>query len=156
MEQFWEVLRDNMWGTWLGLAMLLGALELASLDLFLLMMAAGCLVGMVAALAGAGVPVQILLAAGSSVAMLALVRPSVIRRMHSGPELRHGPAALVGQEGFALAEITSRGGQAKLGGEVWTARPYDDHAVIPSGARVQVLQIRGATAYVAEVPQLGA
>lgn len=156
MEQFWEVLRDNMWGTWLALAMLLGVLELASLDLVLLMMAAGCLVGMVAALAGAGLPVQILLAAGSSVAMLFLVRPNVVRRLHSGPELRHGPAALVGQEGFALLEINARGGQAKLGGEVWTARPYDEDDVIPSGAKVQVLQIRGATAYVTEVPQLGA
>ena len=33
-------------------------------------------------------------------------------------------------------------------------RLCDDHAVIGEGSRVQVLEIRGATAMVVEVPQL--
>jgi membrane protein implicated in regulation of membrane protease activity len=64
-------------------------------------------------------------------------------------------AGLVGKEGFAVAEVTVHGGQVKLAGELWTARPYDEYAVIPAGAKVQVFEIRGATAYVHEVPQLG-
>jgi membrane protein implicated in regulation of membrane protease activity len=151
----WDSLRDNMWGVWLGAAMLLGLLELVSLDLVLLMLATGALVGMALDLAGLPLGVQVLGAAATSVAMLALVRPTVVRRLHSGPELRHGPAALVGTEGFVVAEVTEQGGQVKLGGEIWTARPYDETAVIPQGAKVQVLQIRGATAYVHEIPRLG-
>jgi membrane protein implicated in regulation of membrane protease activity len=38
----------------------------------------------------------------------------------------------------------------KLDGEIWTARAYDDDEVIEPGKRVQVLEIRGATALVSE------
>jgi membrane protein implicated in regulation of membrane protease activity len=141
---------------WLGAALTLGVAELASLNLVLLMLAAGCVVG--AGVAAAELPfvLQALAAVLASVAMLVMVRPSVVRRLHSGPSLQHGAAALIGKEGFALSAVDARGGQVKLGGEVWTARPYDDTAVIASGARVQVFEIRGATAYVCEVPELSA
>ena len=155
MDAFWASIRDNMWGAWLGLALLLGVAEMFSLNLILLMMAVGALVGMLAALLAAPVALQLLLAAGTSVAMLALVRPEVVRRMHRGPDLKSGSAALIGKEGFAIAEINAHGGQVKLDGEVWSARPYIDDDVIPAGAKVQLFEIRGATAYVHEVPQLG-
>lgn len=152
----WDEVRDNLWGIWLAIAMLLGVAELFSLDLVLLMLAAGALVGMGLDLVGLELWVQVLGAVTTSVAMLALVRPSFVRRLHGGPDLKQGFASLVGQEGFALTEVTERSGQVKLAGEVWTARPYDETAVIPPGAKVQVFEIRGATAYVHEVPQLGA
>ena len=151
----WDWLTDNMWGAWLGLAMLLGVLELFSLDLVLLMLAAGALVGMVVAFTDLGVPFQIIAAAAASVGMLALVRPGMVKKLHSGPDLKQGHEALIGEEGFTVAEITVHGGQIKISGEIWTARPYDETAVIPVGAKVRVYQIRGATAYVDEVPQLG-
>jgi membrane protein implicated in regulation of membrane protease activity len=34
------------------------------------------------------------------------------------------------------------------GGEVWTARSYEEDAVIDAGERVEVVEIRGATAVV--------
>jgi membrane protein implicated in regulation of membrane protease activity len=147
-------LHDNAWAVWVGAALMLGVAELASLDLALLMLAAGCLVGAGVALAGGPVLVQSLLAVAAAVAMLALVRPSVVRRLHSGPSLRTGTAALVGRQGFALSAVDVHGGQVKVGGEVWTAQPYFDHVVIPPGARVHVIEIRGATAYVDEVAEL--
>ena len=151
----WEWVRDNAWGLWLGLSMVLGVAELASLDLVLLMLAVGALAGMTAALLDLEVWVQVLAAAAASVAMLAFVRPSFVKRLHGGPDLQHGFAGLVGKEGITVAEISAQGGQIKLAGEIWTARPYDDYAVIPVGAKVQVFEIRGATAYVHEVPELG-
>ncbi len=45
-------LSDNLWAGWLTLAVALGALELVSLDLFLIMLAGGALVGAVTALLG--------------------------------------------------------------------------------------------------------
>jgi membrane protein implicated in regulation of membrane protease activity len=150
-----EWLQDNAWAGWLGLALALGSIEMLSLEMTLLMLAIGALAG--AATAGLGAPLilQALVAALVSAGMLAFVRPSVVRRLHAGPDLRTGTAALVGSEGQAVAEITTSAGMVKLGGEVWTARPYDESAVIDAGARVQVLEIQGATALVIEIPQLG-
>jgi membrane protein implicated in regulation of membrane protease activity len=151
----WEWVRENAWGVWLGLSLVLGGAELFSLDLVLLMLAVGALAGMATALAGLAIPLQLIAAAVASVAMLAFVRPNVVKRLHGGPELQLGFSGLVGKEGVTVAEISAQSGQIKLAGEIWTARPYDESEVIPAGARVQVFEIRGATAYVYEVPQLG-
>ena len=142
------------WQMWLGLGITLGLAELLSLDLLLLMLAVGALVGMTAALVGLPFAVQILAAVGASVAMLALVRPSIVKRFHSGPELTLGHAALVGRQGVVVDQISNQGGQIRIGGELWSARPYDDTRVIAPGATVDIFEIRGATAYVHEVPSL--
>jgi membrane protein implicated in regulation of membrane protease activity len=40
------------------------------------------------------------------------------------------------------------GGRVRIGGEVWSARSYDETLVIPAGRIVDVMQIEGATALV--------
>jgi membrane protein implicated in regulation of membrane protease activity len=147
-------LGENAWAVWLGLAMLLGVAELVSLDLILLMLAGGALVGAVTSLA-LPVPVQVFAAVLTSVAMLALVRPNVVRRLHSGPDLVTGHDKLIGKQGVVISEVSCDAGQVRIAGEVWTARPYDDDAVIEPGARVDVFEIRGATAMVHKIPELG-
>ncbi|CAN5332659.1 NfeD family protein [soil metagenome] len=154
MEELLDWLGKNEWASWAGLAMLLAIAELFSLDLFLLMLAMGAGVGMLAALLGLPIAVQVLAALGSAVAMLALVRPSIVKRLHSGPELTLGHNALVGRQAVAVSEVTADGGQIRVDGEVWTARCYDETMVIPSGARVDIFQIKGATALVHQIPQL--
>jgi membrane protein implicated in regulation of membrane protease activity len=144
----------DAWMVWLGLAMVLGVLEIFSLDLILLMLAAGALVGAVGAVAGLPVFLQVLAAAAASVAALAVVRPSVVKRLHSGPDLVLGHEALVGRQAVVVEQVSSEGGQVRIGGEIWTARPYDEDLVIKPGARVDVLQIKGATALVHEIPEL--
>ncbi len=145
---------DNSAAVWLGLGVLLAGAELFSLDLVLLMLAVGCVAGVVTGLLGVALPLQILAVAAASAGMLLLVRPSMVRRLHGGPTLRQGFDNLIGTEGFAVAEVSVHGGQVKLAGEIWTARPYDETLVIPVGAKVEVFSIRGATAYVHEVPEL--
>jgi membrane protein implicated in regulation of membrane protease activity len=147
-------LGENAWAIWLGLAMLLGVAELVSLDLILLMLAGGALVGAVTSLV-LPVPVQVFAAVLTSVAMLALVRPNVVRRLHSGPDLVTGHDKLIGKQGVVISEVSCDAGQVRIAGEVWTARPYDDDAVIEPGARVDVFEIRGATAMVHKIPELG-
>lgn len=154
MEELLDWLGKNEWASWAGLAMLLAIAELFSLDLFLLMLAMGAGVGMLAALLGLPIAVQVLAALGSAVAMLALVRPSIVKRLHSGPELTLGHNALVGRQAVAVSEVTADGGQIRVDGEVWTARCYDETMVIPPGARVDIFQIKGATALVHQIPQL--
>ena len=142
------------WQAWLALAVVLGALELFTLDLILLMLAAGALVGMLTAIAGLPEAVQVLAALATSVAALGLVRPSVVKRLHSGPTLVLGHDALVGRQGLVIERVSSEGGRVKIGGEVWTARPYDEDQVIEPGAKVDVFVIKGATALVHQVPEL--
>jgi membrane protein implicated in regulation of membrane protease activity len=142
-------LGDNLWAGWLALAIALGAAELASLDLVLLMLAVGAIVGALSA--GVGLPfvLQILLAGGASVAMLALVRPSVVKRLRSGPELRLGHGKLVGRQALVTEEVSSLSpGRVKLAGEIWSAEPYDESLSIKAGETVEVLAIKGATVFV--------
>lgn len=148
-------LARHLWEAWLGLAIVLGVAEMFSLDLIVGMLAIGALVGMVLAIADVHVAIQVLGAAGASIAMLALVRPSMIKKLHSGPELELGHGKLVGTQGTVTAEMSGLStGRIKIGGEDWSARPYDETMTIPAGEIVEVLAIKGATAYVHPVARL--
>ena len=144
-----EWLSDNLWAAWVALAVALGAAELLSLDLILLMLAVGAIVGAITAGIGFPVILQILLAGGASVAMLALVRPSVVKRLHSGPELQLGHGKLVGRQALVTEDVTSlTPGRVKLAGEIWSAEPYDESLTIKAGETVEVLAMKGATVFV--------
>ena len=148
-------IREHLWETWLALSVALGVAEMFSLDLILAMLAVGAVVGMVAALIDLPVAVQVLAALGASVAMLAFVRPAFVKRLHSGPELALGHGKLVGTRGMVTQEITGlAAGRIKVGGEIWSALPYDEHLRIEPGETVEILQIKGATAYVHPVGTL--
>ena len=43
-------------------------------------------------------------------------------------------------------------GRIRLAGEIWSAAPYDENLTIEPGETVEVFEIRGATAYVHPVP----
>jgi membrane protein implicated in regulation of membrane protease activity len=148
-------IRDHLWETWLGLSIVLGVAEMFSLDLILAMLAAGAVIGMIAAIIGLPVFVQILAALAASIAMLAFVRPAFVKRLHGGPELALGHGKLVGTRGLVTEEITGLApGRIKAAGEIWTALPYDEHLRISPGETVEILEIRGATAYVHPVATL--
>ena len=51
---------------------------------------------------------------------------------------------------MVLERVDRDGGQIKLAGEMWTARAFDEDEVLEPGARVQVMQIEGATALVSD------
>lgn len=146
---------DHLWQVWLVTAVGLGVLELASLDLIFIMLAGGAVVGTITAIIGFPVALQILLSLGTAVALLAMIRPSVVRRLHTGPDLKIGHEALIGKRATVLRELThSNPGRVKIGGEEWTAAPYDEDDTIEPGEIVDVVQIKGATAYVLRVNRL--
>jgi membrane protein implicated in regulation of membrane protease activity len=86
----------------------------------------------------------------SSVAILTLLRPVAMRHRRLPPALRTGAAALVGQHALVVERIANREGlgTVKIGGEVWTARSFDEDREIDAGEQVEVIEIRGATALV--------
>ena len=71
-----------------------------------------------------------------------------MRHIRQPPLLRTGTAALVGRTAYVLDEVTAHSGRVRIGGEEWSARPYDETLTIPKGTTVDVLQIEGATALV--------
>ncbi len=148
-------LGEHAWAVWLGIAAFLGIAELMSLDLVLAMLAVGAGGGAITAALGGGVALQIIVAGVTAIAMLALVRPSLIARLHQGPELVLGTNKLLGQRATVTQRMNGLTvGQIKLAGETWSAAPYDEHVTIEAGETVEVFEIRGATAYVHPVPEL--
>ncbi|RYJ07203.1 MAG: NfeD family protein, partial [Actinomycetales bacterium] len=81
---------DHAWVTWVGIAVLLAVAELLSLDLVLLMFAVGALGA--AVVAGLGGPLWLAIAvfAVVVVALLTLVRPPLVEKLHAGPTLQVG------------------------------------------------------------------
>ncbi|MEP6527825.1 MAG: NfeD family protein [Nocardioidaceae bacterium] len=149
-----EFLSDNQWVLWLALSVGLAAAELLSLDLILLMLAVGALGGAVVAAVQGPVILQVLVALAISLGMLTFVRPNVVRRLHRGPQLTTGHAALVGKQAIVLETVDARTGRIKLRGQIWSARSVDESVIAP-GATVDVYEIDGATAVVYRVSEQG-
>lgn len=148
MSEFFDWLSENAWVGWAGAGVLLAIAELLSLDLVLLMLAVGAFAGAFTSVVGGPLALAIVVAIATSVGMLYFVRPSLIRRLHGGPELTTGTAALVGTHAVVLDTVGRAGGRVKLAGEVWTARSFDPSVEMQPGTEVAVLEIDGATAVV--------
>jgi membrane protein implicated in regulation of membrane protease activity len=136
---------------WIVLAALLAVGEIATPGLFVLGpigVAAG--VGALAAALGAAVWIQLVVFAAASLAGVAVLRPVARRHLHVPAPLRTGTAALVGAKGTVVERVDREGGRVKIGGEIWSARAFDDTAVIEAGTQVDVVKIEGATALVYE------
>src|ERR1700759_4807211 len=101
-----EWLADHMWVGWLTAAVALAGLEILSLDLFLIMLAGGALVGALTALLGGPIALQVVLASISAVALLAVIRPNGVHKLHSGPDLKTVADALIGKRAPVLREMT--------------------------------------------------
>src|SRR3954452_16249763 len=138
------------WIIWLLGAVLAAVGEIATTGFFLAPFAAGALVAMLAALAGAGGAVQFVLFGAVTLAFFGLVRPIAKRHLYQPPQIRTGTAALIGRDAIVLERIHNdeNVGRVRLEGEVWTARSYDEDVEIEPGTRVHVIAIRGATALV--------
>ena len=102
--------------------------------------------------AGAGATIEWAAFLVVSVILLAALRPIAREHQRTRGRVKTGTAALVGQTAMVVERIANAEGVGcvKLGGEIWTARAYDDDEVIEPGTRVHVLEIRGATALVSQ------
>ena len=134
---------------WLVAGVLLAIAELFTLDFVLIMLAAGAFAAALAGVVDASVPIQVLVFAVVSTAGLVAVRPAIRKRLHRGadPALM-GVDAIEGSEATVIEQVAEGRGMVKIGGELWSARPYDQTQVIEAGQLVEVVEFRGATALV--------
>jgi membrane protein implicated in regulation of membrane protease activity len=140
------------WLIWLIAAVVFAVGEMATLGFFLAPFAAGALLAAIISAVGAGDVITLAVFLVASVVALTALRPLARSHRRMPAQLRTGTAALVGKPATVLERIdnTSNQGCVRLEGETWSARAYDDDDVYEPGARVQVIEIRGATALVSE------
>lgn len=146
--------QDHQWEVWLAVAVLLMIAEMATLDLIMGMLAVGALAGLATVMLSDSYVVQAVVAAIVAVAMLGVVRPSLARRLHHGPEIALGNDRVIGLHGVVREAIAPlHVGRVAVDGEIWSASADDD---IAEGTPVEVVEIRGATAHVRAVQAPGA
>jgi membrane protein implicated in regulation of membrane protease activity len=140
-----------MWILWLVAAAILGIGEMHQGGLYLLPFALGAALAAIVSLLGVGALLTVLVFVLASVIVVGTLRPVARRHRRLPPAIRTGAAALVGRRAMVLERIANDEGVGCVrieGGEVWTARSYDEDEVIDVGERVEVVEIRGATALV--------
>ena len=138
------------WLVWLIAAVILGIGEIATAAFLLAPFAGGALLAVLVAAIGGGAFAQWAVFLVASVALLMALRPLARSHRRMPPQLRTGTAALVGKSATVTERVSLEGGSIRIDGDTWTARPYDEDAVFEPGARVSIVEIRGATALVTE------
>lgn len=136
------------WIVWLIVAAVLGVAELLTTTLAFGLIAVAALMAAAVGALDLSIPVQFAAFVVAAGAGLGFVRPIALKHIKQPPQLRSGTAALVGRSAFVTQEVSEHGGRVRIDGEEWTSRPYDESLVIPVGAKVDIMQIKGATALV--------
>lgn len=139
------------WLVWVVVAIALAIGEVLTPGLFFLgpvALAAGA--AAVASLLGAGAAGSLIVFIVGALASLAILRPVARRHVRLPAISRTGTDALVGRKAIVTRKVDVHGGRVRIGGEEWSARAYLDGQVLDEGASVDVIQIEGATALVAE------
>ena len=142
----------DAWVIWLIVAVVLAVAEVVNLSFFLFPFAIGAAGAAVVELVGLGSAVAVVVFAVLTAVSFGIVRPIARRHLSTPPQIRTGTAALVGRQAIVLERIANDEGVGcvRLDGEIWTARSWDDDTTFEPGTRVHVMEIRGATALVAE------
>src|SRR5919199_3556068 len=141
----------SAWVIWAIVAVGLAVGEILTPGLFFLgPVALAAVLAAAVAAAGAGTGVALIVFIAAAIASLAFLRPIARRHLHMPARLRTGTSALVGAKGVAIERIDVHGGRVKIGGELWTARAFDESQGIEPRARGGNVKIEGATALLYE------
>jgi membrane protein implicated in regulation of membrane protease activity len=138
------------WLFWLIVAVILAVGEIATTAFLLAPFAGGALLAMLAAGLGGGTVIQLVVFLVASSGLLLGLRPLARSHKRMPPQLRTGTAALIGKTGTVTERTDADSGNVRIDGDIWSARAYEQDAVLEPGARVHIVEIRGATALVVE------
>ena len=136
---------------WLFLLVVLVAGEAITVGLTFIWFAVGAMGGLLTAVLGGEIWLQVVVFLLLSAVTLVLVRPAAAKLLTPGISPTNADRvlsqiALVTEEIDNLAET----GQVKLFGQVWTARS-ENGDVIPTQSRVRILRIEGVKVFVKAV-----
>ena len=138
---------------WLGIALLLVGVELATLAFVALYLAVGAVGAGIAAIAGAGLTLQVLVFAIVAVASLVLTRKPLMHTLRKTPSVLSNAPNMVGKRAVVTVPVEAgpgQRGQVRVGTEYWSARSESENA-IDEGTTVEVAGIDGVALVVRPV-----
>lgn len=136
---------------WLIVVAVLLVLEILTLGLTTIWFAGGAFVAFLAGICQAPLWIQILLFLVVSIILLVFTRPIAEKHLNNSRE-KTNVDSLVGKHGRVLEEIDNfnQTGRVMLNGMEWTARNISSEGKIPTGTKVEVMEIKGAHLVVQE------
>lgn len=133
---------------WVAVIIIGVAIEAFTLDLSAIWFAVGAVAALVAASIGLELSAQLIIFVLFSAVLLVLARPFCRRFLRTKNEPTNADR-IIGEPAIVVEEINNMqaAGAVQIFGQLWTARSADD-TVIPEGAAVRVVAIRGVKAIV--------
>jgi membrane protein implicated in regulation of membrane protease activity len=136
------------WLVWTIVAALCAGVEAVTLTLVLGFISIAALLALIVAVVGGPVALQLAAFIAGSIGLIGVARPIAASHLKTPHELKSGVDALIGRSALVLERVDAHHGQVKIGGEIWSARPYIEDQVLEPGTSVDVVKIQGATALV--------
>ena len=136
------------WVVWIGLMILFGILEAATVSMVSLWFVGGSLAGLIVNLLGGSVWLQIGAFLVVSGALLAALRPFV-KKYVSPKKTATNADMVLGRLAYITEQVDNlRGtGALKLDGKEWTVRSLDE-SILPEGTLVKIVKLEGVKLYV--------
>lgn len=139
------------WAVWIGLMVLFGIMEAATVNMVSVWFVGGALMGLLVQLLGGNVWLQITAFLVVSGILLACLRPFV--RKYVAPKRTATNADMVlGREAYLSETVDNRRGTGalKMDGKEWTVRSASDD-ILPEGTLVKIVKLEGVKLYVEPV-----
>ncbi len=136
---------------WLGLFVVLLAIEFITMGLTTIWFAGGAIAAMAANMLGAGIWIQCGVFLAVSFVLLLFTRPFAVRYVNRR-HVRTNVDSLIGREAYVTEKIDNlhSTGKAQLNGQEWTARAAENTSFIEKGTAVTVTAIQGVKLIVKE------
>jgi len=135
----------SVW-VWLGVALVLGIIELMSTTFILLWVAIAAVATGILSIPAHSFAAQLIVFVVLSVILLMVTRPLVKRWRQTGiTTYRSNVQALEGDEGVVMTRVTADvAGMVRIDGQVWSARAANMADIYERGERVRVLTAKSA------------
>ena len=138
---------------WIGAAVVLAIGELFTAGFFLLPFAVGAAAAAVLAFLDVSVPIQLVTFVVISVVFLAVLQRFARKEQDDTVAARAGANRFVGKLAVVIEPVKylETTGMVRMGTEEWRAA-VDSDIVIPKGARVEIVEVRGTRLVVKPIP----
>ncbi len=129
---------------WLVVLIITIGIEVATMGLTSIWFAGGAVVGILAAILNAPIPLQLILFFVVSMLLLIFTRPVAVRYFNKD-RVKTNVESMVGRQAVVTSEINNLQGtgQVTVGGQEWSARSVEEGGRIPVGSVVNVVSISG-------------
>lgn len=128
---------------WIGIAVIFGVIELATLGIITIWFAIGAVGASIASVLGLNVFIQFLVFLAVSVVLLYFTRPIAEKYLKVGKQ-KTNMDSLLGEKAIVLEDVMPyQVGQAKVRGQVWSCEGADREESFKKGEEVIIERIEG-------------